>query len=93
MLHSPSVPAAGDFISAGPVSVEVFLAFQTSFLSPLQSFSLHFAILNSNNAVEPYTWKTMRKFMDSNLRVKGQVRGSPKLSALSSSFPNSLTMK
>lgn len=44
VLLSPSFPAAGDFISIGPVSVEVFQAFQISFLSPLQSFGFCFTI-------------------------------------------------
>lgn len=59
VLLSPSVPAAADFISISPVSVEVFQAFQISFLSPLQSFSFCFAIFNSNYATELYPLKRM----------------------------------
>lgn len=59
VLLSPSIPAARDFMSIGPLSVEVFQASQISFLSPLQSFSFCFAILNSNYATELYPVKRM----------------------------------
>lgn len=61
VLHSPSIPNAGDFISADPASGEVSQAFQTSLFSPLQSFSFCFAILNPNDATEAYPLKGMCK--------------------------------
>lgn len=93
VLLSPSVPAAGDFISISPVSVEVFQAFQISFLSPLQSFSFCFAILNSNYATELYPLKRMCNMHGQQPQGKGHVEGSPRLPEFSSIFPNNSRMK
>lgn len=46
VLHSPSILVAGDFILAGPVSVEVFQAFQISFFFFSPIFQLLFCCFN-----------------------------------------------